>query len=310
MINGPRVSVIICTYDKRRVNDLDECMNSVLAQLYNNFEVLIVVDHNENFYRTLINKYRDQRVRIVLNNLELGQAASMNYGILNAKGEIICFIDDDAVADENWLLELINGYNCDTYAVAGRTEPLWVSEKPSYLPEEFYWMVGAVGSYLPNEVKEIRNLWSGNISYRRETFGKVGLFSQDLGRAGNPLFQGEDAEFGLKLSKTLGKGVKYVPTARVYHKVYSSRVKFSSLLRRAYEQGYAKAYIKKLHNDVDALSMERGYANLLFKSSLKRLKHILFGPGRIDALKQLTFAFIATMTVFLGFISGSIRTKL
>jgi len=309
MVAGnPKASIIICTYNKGRMEDLIQCLASLLNQKFRDFEILAVVDHNEKLYKTLATKYSASKVRVLLNNSKnIGQASTMNCGVKNSSGDIMCFIDDDAIADENWLSELMKGYDDDTCAVGGRIEPLWIDNKPSYLPEEFYWMIGATGSYLSSEVREVRNLWSGNISYGKTVFDKVGLFSEDLGEAGSPLFQGEDAEFSMKLLRTLGKAVKYIPTALVYHKVHGDRVKFKSLLKRAYGQGYAKAYIRKLHNNVNALSVEQEYLRLLFKSSLKRLKRISFGPGRIDALKQLTFTFVATITVFFGFISGSIR---
>jgi len=308
-LDRPRASVIVCTYDESRLNDLDECVRSILAQKFDDFEVVIVVDHNEGLYRALTNRYRHQRIGVILNSSEVGQAASMNCGVAYAKGKIICFIDDDAVADRNWLISLMNKYDSDTYAVGGRIDPLWVCEKPNYLPEEFYWMVGATGCYMQNEVKEVRNLWSGNISFRKEVFDRIGLYSSNLGKAGDSLFQGEDAEFGLRLLETIGRGVKYVPTAIVHHKVYRDRIGLRSLLKRAYDQGYAKAYIKRFHRNIDALSMERYYLKLLLKTNLRRFKHIVFGPDSINALKQLTFALVSTTMVFLGFIDGLVRAR-
>jgi len=310
-----KFSVIVCTYDIKRLSDLDECVHSILRQNYRDFEAIIVVDHNLELFKILGNRYAEElRIKVVLNNSSKGAYGNMNYGILQAKGQIICFIDDDAVANENWLLELAKAYddNEDTWAVGGRIDSFWLCKRPSYLPDEFYWIIGATGGYLLDEARKVRNLWSGNISYRREVFDRVGLFLLILGKMENTFlfFQGEEAEFGLRLLKTTGRSVKYVPAAIVYHKIYSYRIKFKSLLKRAYQQGYSKAHIRKLHNDVDALSMEREYLKLLFKSSLKRLKRIIFGPSRIDALEQLAFTFIATTTVFLGFISGSIRSKL
>jgi hypothetical protein len=107
-----------------------------------------------------------------------------------------------------------------------------------------------------------------------------------------------------------GRSVKYVPEAVVYHKVHGERVKLNSLLKRAFGQGYTKAYIKKAYKGVDALSIERDYMKLLLKSSLKRLKHMIFGPERREAIKHLAFIVMATSTVLIGFISGLLRAKI
>lgn len=292
------------------MSDLDECIKSILTQRFDDFEVIIVVDNNEKLYHILADRYRDRRIRIVLNDSERGQSTSMNCGVLNARGEIVCFTDDDAVVDGNWLLELMHAYDNGTYAVGGRIEPLWMDNKPSYLPEEFYWLIGATGNYLPYKVCKVRNLWSGNVSYRRDVFSKIGYFSSDLGkRCGSSLFQGEDAEFGLRLLKATGKCVKYIPTAIVYHKIYGNRVRLRSLLERAYWQGFSKAYIRRRYDDADVLSTEREFLKLVFKSSLRRLRRVLLGSDMITNLNQLVFMITAILAVLLGFIHGLVKTK-
>jgi glycosyltransferase involved in cell wall biosynthesis len=310
--NEPLASVIVCTYSEARIRDLEDCIRSLLEQDFKDFEVLVVVDHNERLYKILMERLSSQKVRVVLNDSpHMGQASTMNLGIRESRGEIVCFIDDDAVANRDWLSKIIGAYDANTVAVGGRIEPIWIYEKPSYLPEEFYWLVGATGGYLPNDgnIREVRNLWSGNISYRKSLFNNIGFFKEYLGIVKNPLFQGEDAEFGLRIFKLTGKGIKYVPDAIVYHKICSERIKFRQLLKRAFSQGYAKAYIKKVHRGIDALTVERNYIKFLFKSSLGRLKHIILGPNRLIVLKQLLFIVTATLAVLLGFTYGLIRVK-
>jgi len=82
------------------------------------------------------------------------------------------------------------------------------------------------------------------------------------------------------------------------------------LLKRAFGQGYSKAYIKKAYKGTDALSVERDYVKLLFKSSLKRLKRMIFGHKKGEAMKQLAFTVMATSVVLIGFISGLLRAKI
>jgi glycosyltransferase involved in cell wall biosynthesis len=310
-MNKPLASVIVCSYDEGRVRDLEDCVRSLLEQDFENFEILVVVDHNKRLYEILKGKMSNQKVRVILNDSpRRGQASTMNCGIRESRGEIVCFIDDDAVASKNWLSKIVGAYDVNTVAVGGPIEPIWIGGKPSYLPEEFYWMIGATGNYLGGGVRKVRNLWSGNISYKKSLFSIVGFFREDLGKTKDAPLQGEDAEFGLRVLKLTGRSIKYVPEAVVYHKVHGERVKLSSLLKRAFGQGYTKAYIKKIHKGVDALSVERDYMKLLLKSSLKRLNHMIFGPRRGEAIKQLAFTIMATSTVLIGFISGLLRAKI
>jgi len=299
------LSVIVCTYDAGRLHDLDECIQSLLKQSYDDFEVIIVVDHSQELFRIVSAKYAAvPKVKVFLNNSSRGLSGSLNLGISYARSQIVCFTDDDAIATEDWLKELVSAYDDDTYGVGGRTECLWMVSKPVYLPEEFYWMIGATGNFLPNRADSVRNLWSGNVSYNRIAFRKAGLFLQSLGMTRDAMFQGEDSEFGIRLLKATGKSLKYNPNAIVYHKVRGHRVNLVSLLRRAYLQGYSKALIAKLHGETYALSTERGYLRLLARSIPTRLRRLVSGSTTIQALEQLFFTFLVCATVLLGFAIG------
>ena len=80
-------SVIIPT--KNRPAFLAEAVASVLAQDYNQFELLIVNDGD-----TDIACFQDKRVR-VLNNEQRGPVRARNFGVAEAKGDYIAFLDDD-----------------------------------------------------------------------------------------------------------------------------------------------------------------------------------------------------------------------
>ena len=237
MLSGPRASIVICTCDETRMKDLDECIRSLLNQSLHEFEIIIVVDHNQRLYRALSEKYARSSVSVMLNDSSiLGQASSMSWGLKNSRGGIVCFIDDDAIADVDWFSRLMSAYDDDTVAAGGRIEPLWIGGRPGYLPEEFYWMIGATGDFLLDNIGGTRNLWSCNVSYRRTLVDEVGLLSDSVGLGnGSRLFQGEDTEFGVRLSKITGKGVRYVPEARVYHKIHSNRLRLRWFFKRAYE---------------------------------------------------------------------------
>ena len=81
---------------------------------------------------------------MILNEKNLGLSKSRNKGIKEAKGDVIAFFDDDAVADEHWLKELVRMYEeHDAIAAGGKILPEWEAKKPKFLPEEYYWLIGA-----------------------------------------------------------------------------------------------------------------------------------------------------------------------
>lgn len=89
--NTPLVSVIIGNYNYGRF--IAEAINSVLAQTYKNFELIVVDDGSTDNSREVISSYGDRLTAIFQENG--GQGAAFNSGIAHSKGEIICFLDSD-----------------------------------------------------------------------------------------------------------------------------------------------------------------------------------------------------------------------
>jgi len=89
-----KVSVIITTY--KRPQHLKEAIESVLAQNFSDFE-LIVVDDNPLEYDSekIVRSSSDPRIVYVKNERNLGGAKSLNTGLNRARGEYIAILDDD-----------------------------------------------------------------------------------------------------------------------------------------------------------------------------------------------------------------------
>ena len=95
------VSIITPCYNSEKF--LDECISSVLNQSYQNWEMLIVDDNSSDNSFALINSYskRDDRIKPLFLNENLGPAMARNNAITNAKGKYIAFLDSDDI----WLPE-------------------------------------------------------------------------------------------------------------------------------------------------------------------------------------------------------------
>ena len=92
------ISVITPTYN--RAEYLNKAVDSVLAQTFSDWELIVVDDNkpgSEARQKTeeVMKKYNDPRVHYVQNEKNMGGAASRNVGIFMAKGEYIAFLDDD-----------------------------------------------------------------------------------------------------------------------------------------------------------------------------------------------------------------------
>jgi teichuronic acid biosynthesis glycosyltransferase TuaG len=92
------VSIIIPYYRKKTF--ILETINSVLKQSYKYFEIIIVYDDQDKSDLTLIEniKKKDNRIKLFLNDKNLGAGLSRNIGIKNSMGSFIAFLD----ADDLW----------------------------------------------------------------------------------------------------------------------------------------------------------------------------------------------------------------
>jgi glycosyltransferase involved in cell wall biosynthesis len=95
--NNPLVSVIIPTYNRAPL--LGRCINSVLAQTYREFELLIIDDHSTDNTEEIVHSFNDPRIRYIKQTKNGGVSAARNAGISTAKGDFIAFNDDD----DEWL---------------------------------------------------------------------------------------------------------------------------------------------------------------------------------------------------------------
>ncbi|WP_437437621.1 glycosyltransferase family 2 protein, partial [Streptomyces prasinopilosus] len=100
----PGISVVICAYTEDRWEDVLAAVASVRAQSRPALEILLVVDHNEVLLDRLAEEYRDTGdVRVLANAGPRGLSAGRNTGIAASRGGIVAFLDDDAVAERDWL---------------------------------------------------------------------------------------------------------------------------------------------------------------------------------------------------------------
>ncbi len=103
-----KASVIIPYYKKK--NTIKQAVKSVILQTYKNLEIILIYDdENKSDLKFLKNlKKLDKRIRIIVNKKNLGAGKSRNVGILNSKGNYICFLDADDIWKKNKLLLQIN----------------------------------------------------------------------------------------------------------------------------------------------------------------------------------------------------------
>jgi glucosyl-dolichyl phosphate glucuronosyltransferase len=274
---GCDISVIICSYAEDRWNDLVAAIESVRQQTLPPQEIIVVIDHNPGLLKRVREYIPD--VIVVENTEAQGLSGARNSGIAIAKGQVIAFLDDDAMATHDWLMLFSNGFaNPQVLGIGGPITPFWLDKNPAWLPEEFHWVVGCTFRGMPQCVTTVCKLIGANMSFRREIFYCMGGFRSDMGRVGTRPLAGEETELCIRALQRWPQNVfLYLPQAIVFHRVPEQRVQWRYFFLRCYAEGLSKASITSYVGTRDGLASERNYTfRTLPDGVLRGLKDALF----------------------------------
>ena len=100
------ISVLMCVYNETEY-ELRCSIESILAQSFDDFEFIIILDNpNNDLLLNVIYEYEksDDRIRLLINSYNMGLIASLNKGLLEAKGDYVARMDADDISSRNRLL--------------------------------------------------------------------------------------------------------------------------------------------------------------------------------------------------------------
>jgi cellulose synthase/poly-beta-1,6-N-acetylglucosamine synthase-like glycosyltransferase len=269
----PSISVVICAYTLARWADLARAVESVTAQTRAPLETIVVIDNNDELEARARAQFAG--VLVVANAHEPGLSGGRRTGSERARGDVIAFLDDDAVADPDWLEQLAAVYE-DPFVLGagGLIEPLWAAPPPRWFPAEFNWVVGCTYAGMPVARGRVRNAIGANMSVRASVLARTGAFDPRLGRSpgGGPVHgTAEETEFCIRASQAHpGRYWIYEPRARVRHTVPPERASFAYFTRRCVVEGTAKAQLARYAGAGEGLRTEREYTRSVLPRALSR----------------------------------------
>jgi hypothetical protein len=234
----PKVTVVIPAYNAMRY--LPETMETVLAQTFTNFEVLVVNDGSTDNTAEWVSQVTDARVRMV-SQANQGLAGARNTGIINALGEYIAFIDADDLWERTKLEKQVRclDENPEVGLVYTWTALADENGKPT-------------GRVISSHAEG--NVWQQLLEFnmvccgstpliRRICFDKVGLFSVELRTS-------EDWDMWLRMAPKFHFGVVKEPLIRYRQHSHTLSKKLHSMLetsRIVIERTFADAPTELLH---------------------------------------------------------------
>ncbi len=229
-----RMSVVISTYN--RPKDLNDCLDSIMAQNYLPVEVLVINNgtgiQTENLIKEKECNFKKKEVilKYIKNNKENSLTVAKNIGIENSTGEIVSFLDDDVILLENYYQEAAKFFkeNPKALGMMGRTTSnLKDKNKFKFLIAQILGRLLYLGFNEKNKCRVLPSLgvtfsledkiincqWlSGASMYKREIF-KDFRYDEELKKYS----WGEDADFSYRVFKKYPKSLFLNPKVRYIH---------------------------------------------------------------------------------------------
>lgn len=302
----PTISVVICAFTRDRLEVLSEAVDSLRAQTLLPHEVVLVIDHAPELLEEVRGLWAD--LKIVPNREKQGLSGARNTGVAEATGEVVAFLDDDAIAAPDWLARLADAYaDPNVLGAGGAVRPRWVEGKPGWFPPEFAWVVGCTHSGMPRELEPVRNLVGANMSFRREPLLAVGGFSHDLGRVGTLPVGAEETDLSIRVHQRWPEAeILYDPEAEVEHVVPPTRGRVRYFVDRCRAEGRSKAVLTRMVGSEDGLSSERSYVRrTLPRGVIRDLGAVLRGDASgLGRAAMIVVGLAATSVDYLRVRSG------
>jgi GT2 family glycosyltransferase len=233
-----RASIIIPTYN--RAPYLSTCLRALASQKADPkiFEIIIIDNNSTDNTPVVILDFAQSHSNLSIKYLHeknQGAAIARNRAMAEARGEILCFLDDDTVPPPDWLAAMEAGFASPNVGCVGGPAILDYQgqERPSWLRGDLQGLLsGYELSYKePTEITEVAEFpFLCNMAVRRRVITEVGEFRSDLGRSANRKLAGEETELIGRILKA-GWIILYLPKAHVRHLVAPERLKKQYIYR-------------------------------------------------------------------------------
>lgn len=218
------LSVIVCTYNREKY--LMPLFESIAANTlsFNQYELLVIDNNCTDGTAEVCRQFAEKNPKVnfkAIKETTQGLSAARNCGIRNATGNLIMYVDDDALVGTDYLQNYVDWFEShpQTMAAGGPIEPLYED------CTEPVWMTCYTKSFLagwmnlgnrPMKFPKGKYPIGCNCVFRKEVFDKVGLFNTELGRNGKNLMAGEEKDIFDKMRNN-GMEIMYIPTTILHH---------------------------------------------------------------------------------------------
>ncbi len=262
----PEISVVLASRNRDLfIRKFLTSMESVVCEVP--FEIIIADNSTIDRTEELLDSFRHRLPLKVIHVADKGKSRSLNQAILDAKGDLIIFADDDIVPDSNWLNAFYDAAKSmpEINIFGGRILvnddiiPEWISRsfnlKTILLSEQDFGeteIVFGVNEYPVGP----------NIAVRTKLLKSIRQPWPENAGPGTRFPVGDEAVFLQKLSGPISKDRMYLPSSIAYHEYNKNNLRFSNAIRRCCLGGYT-AGVHQRYVDKNFLKKEMGLFSLV-----------------------------------------------
>lgn len=239
---------------------------------------------------------------------ELGAARARLAGINAAIGKIIAWIDDDCVAEKNWLEQLIKPFythNPPPAIVGGEIRLRWENSRPVWMPKKLEHALGRL--HFENAPVVVRAVNGANMAWRRNVIDILGDYQMRLGPVGRDKSRtSEDTEICARI-RNAGGTILFTSDAIVHHFVPIQHSTVKYLIRRYHSFGVSDSIRYQYMFPGDRIDSLKRIGKSSISISLELINMLVNLPKRLVQNPADTLIDITPLAKTLGFLREEFR---
>jgi glycosyltransferase involved in cell wall biosynthesis len=207
---NPLFSILLTTHNRSQF--LPRAIRSVLQQRFTDFELIIIDDNSTDNTQAVLAQFKDPRITSIQHTHNQGVSAARNTGIQQARGEYICFLDDDDEYLADYLQEIYLFLQKNKKPFIGF---IWTGIASVYTADNLAHGKAMVKEECWDLSKEKNLLYLARVAFygvtfHRQCFEQVGLFNPEL-------HFGEDVDI---IFRILSAGLAHAAIPKVLIKIH------------------------------------------------------------------------------------------
>lgn len=235
------ISIVVCTYNRELY--IESALNSLYNQSAdkNKFEVIMVDNNSQDNSKDIAIKFQNEHPDLnfrIVDEFKQGLCFARNCGVTNSRGEIITFIDDDAIANSDFINNILRHFrDNEIVALGGKVIPIFPEseQEPKWISK---YIDGIVSKMDMGEKKTFftkKYPVGCNMSFKYEVFQEVGMFNTEL------FLRSDEKDLFIRLKKKSDK-IMYAPDVVVEHVMSAKRVSKEGVIKVSRITGEGEYY--------------------------------------------------------------------